>query len=189
MARRSTPTGCGYEEPGAGTACYFPAPDHAEFKWSKALLSLAIVAFGLVASWVVCVQLYTRRRGFFVGLTQRFAPARWGYTFLVNKYYLDALYENVIVAVDRPPDRQGVYWTNQNILDGIVNGAGIGGKRSVSGCTATSTSASSTESSTARAPSPVRPGTPFNRSSRAGSTSTARCCSPPPPCSPSSSSS
>jgi NADH-quinone oxidoreductase subunit L len=122
-------TGCGYEDPGTGSACFFPAPDHAEFAWSKAGLSLAIVAFGLLASWLICVQLYTRRRGFLVGLTERFAPARWGYTFLVNKYYLDALYENVIVRSLAHPIARAFYWTNQNIIDRIVNGAGLGGKQ------------------------------------------------------------
>ena len=39
------------------------------------------------------------------GLTERNALARAGYTFLVNKYYLDDLYEDVIVAGDQGPDR------------------------------------------------------------------------------------
>jgi NADH-quinone oxidoreductase subunit L len=29
----------------------------------------------------------------------------------------------------RPPDRQAAYWVNQHVLDGIVNGAGKGGRK------------------------------------------------------------
>ena len=35
------------------------------------------------------------------GLTQRNKLAHAGYTFLVNKYYLDVLYEDIIVGVDQ----------------------------------------------------------------------------------------
>ena len=63
------------------------------------------------------------------GLTQRVAPARWGYNFLINKYYLDKLYENGIVHAIAHPIAKAAYWTNQNILDGIVNGFGKGGRR------------------------------------------------------------
>ena len=109
--------------------CYFPAIDHAEFKWSKALVSLAVVVLGLVSSWIVCVLLYTRRDRRLVGLTERFAPARAGYVFVANKYYLDALYDNVIVRSIAHPIANAAYWTNQHILDGIVNGVGRAGRR------------------------------------------------------------
>jgi NADH-quinone oxidoreductase subunit L len=48
-----------------------------------------------------------------------------GHAFLVNKYYLDHLYEKVIVRAIAYPIARGAYWINQNILDGIVNGTGI----------------------------------------------------------------
>jgi NADH-quinone oxidoreductase subunit L len=121
-------SGCGHEAPAEG-ACFAPATDHAEFKWSKAMLSLAIVAIGLASSWVVCVLLYTKRDRRLVGLTERFAPARLGYLFLSNKLYLDALYENVIVRGIAGPIARAVYWIDQNVLDGIVNGAGRAGRR------------------------------------------------------------
>ncbi len=69
-------------------------------------VSLAVVVLGLVSSWIVCVLLYTRRDRRLVGLTERFAPARAGYVFVSNKYYLDALYDNVIVRSIAHPDRQ-----------------------------------------------------------------------------------
>jgi NADH-quinone oxidoreductase subunit L len=121
-------SGCGHEEPAAGTVCYFPAIDHAEFKWSKAAVSLAVVVLGLVSSWIVCILLYTRRDRRLVGLTERFAPARAGYVFVANKYYLDALYDNVIVRAIAHPIADAAYWTNQHIIDGIVNAVGRAGR-------------------------------------------------------------
>ena len=41
---------------------------------------------------------------------------------LVNKYYLDDLYLKGIVRPIAYPIASGVYWTNQHILDGGVNG-------------------------------------------------------------------
>ncbi|MEY4361920.1 MAG: NADH-quinone oxidoreductase subunit, partial [Actinomycetota bacterium] len=117
-------SGCSYDAPEAGEACYFPAVSHAEFKWSKAALSLLIVAVGLVSSWLFCVQYYTRRNRRLVGLTERHRVLRGGYTFLWNKYYLDALYEKVIVRAIAYPIAAAAYWFNQNVIDGIVNGAG-----------------------------------------------------------------
>jgi NADH-quinone oxidoreductase subunit L len=116
--------GCAVVAPEEGMVCYFPTVSHAEFKWSKAALSLVIVAFGLVSSWLFCVQYYTRRNRRLVGLTERSMVLRGGYTFLWNKYYLDALYEKVIVRAIAHPISRAAYWFNQNVLDGIVNSAG-----------------------------------------------------------------
>ena len=121
-------TGCGFEPPEEGTACFFPAVAHAEFTWSKALLSLAVVGAGLVSSWFVCVALYTRRNRRLVGLTERFRPARVAYLFVANKYYLDDLYENVFVHAIAHPIARAAYWVNQHIIDGIVNAVGRAGR-------------------------------------------------------------
>jgi NADH-quinone oxidoreductase subunit L len=128
-AEESHATGCGHEVPADATACYFPAIDHAEFTWSKALLSLVIAAAGLVVGWAVCAALYTRRDRRLVGLTERSSVMRAGYLFLANKYYLDWLYENVIVRAIAHPIAWAANWFNQNVIDGIVNAAGWSGKR------------------------------------------------------------
>ena len=47
-----------------------------------------------------------------------------GYTTLVNKYYFDHLYTDVIAAGTKGPVARGVNWVNQNVIDGVVNGAG-----------------------------------------------------------------
>jgi NADH-quinone oxidoreductase subunit L len=109
--------------------CYAPQLSHAKFKWSKGLLSLAIVFAGMIISWLLCVQLYTRRNKALFGLTQRNKVLGAGYLFLANKYYLDHLYERVIVRAIAHPIARGAYWVNQNVLDGIVNGAGIGSRK------------------------------------------------------------
>jgi len=115
---------CGYAAPPEGTVCLFPAVSHAPFKWSKGFLALGIVGAGLVSSWLFSVALYTRRDRRLVGLTERFAPARWGYQFLWNKYYLDHLYEKVIVRAVAYPIAAATYWFNQKVLDRIVDTAG-----------------------------------------------------------------
>ena len=52
----------------------------------------------------------------------------WGYRVLENKYYLDALYTDVIVGGIKGPIAAAVYWFNQNVIDGVVNGAGDGAR-------------------------------------------------------------
>jgi NADH-quinone oxidoreductase subunit L len=63
------------------------------------------------------------------GLTQRNAAARDGYRFLENKYYLDDLYEKIIVYGIKAPIARVAYWFDQRVVDGVVNGAGRGARR------------------------------------------------------------
>lgn len=119
---------CGTSTPEKGI-CYAPKLDHAPFKWSKAGMSMFIVFMGMLISWLISVQMYTKKAGFFVGLTGRNKLLALGHRFLVNKYYLDHLYEKVIVHGIAHPIAKAAYWVNQNILDGIVNGAGLVARR------------------------------------------------------------
>jgi len=112
---------CGKETPQDGI-CYAPQLNHAKFKWSKALLSLAIVFAGIAVSWLLSAAFYGRRDPRLVGLTQRNGLARAGYRLLANKYYLDDLYERGIVGNVSGPLARGAYWFNQNVLDGILHG-------------------------------------------------------------------
>ncbi|MEI6402028.1 MAG: NADH-quinone oxidoreductase subunit L [Actinomycetota bacterium] len=105
-----------------------PALEHAVFKWINAVPSIVLVALGFVVSLAICRGLYNSERFPLKGLTRRFAPARAGYAFLANKYYLDALYGAIIKAVAYPISK-AAYWVNQHVLDGIVNGVGIGGRK------------------------------------------------------------
>ena len=115
---------CGTETPEHGV-CYAPQLHHAPFKWSKAAMSMIIVFAGMLLSWLLCVQLYERKNKNLVGLTKRNKLLGAGYSFLENKYFLDTLYEKIIVRSIAYPIARGAYWFNQNVLDGIVNGAGI----------------------------------------------------------------
>jgi NADH-quinone oxidoreductase subunit L len=64
-----------------------------------------------------------------VGLTKRNRAAHDGYELLVNKYYLDHLYTGVVVGSIKGPIARGAYWFNQNVIDGVVNAAGIGSRK------------------------------------------------------------
>ena len=107
----------------------FPILDHAQFEWVNAVPSIMLVLGGFVVSLFVCRSIYGEARSPLRGITTRVAPLRWVHTFLVNKYYLDALYENVIVRGLVGPIANGAYWVNQNVLDRIVNQAGIGARK------------------------------------------------------------
>jgi NADH-quinone oxidoreductase subunit L len=50
--------------------------------------------------------------------------AQAGYTTLVNKYYFDHLYTDIITGAVKGPVARAAYWVNQNVIDGVVDGAG-----------------------------------------------------------------
>lgn len=118
---------CGTETPEQGV-CAAPSLNHAPFKWSKAGLSMLIVFAGFLLSLFVCIQLYEKKNKKFVGLTERNKVLGFGYKLLVNKYYLDVLYEKIIVRSIAHPISAAVYRFNQKVLDGVVNGAGTTAK-------------------------------------------------------------
>ena len=118
---------CGTETPAQGV-CMAPQIHHAPFKWSKAATSMLIVLSGFLLSLFVCIQLYEKKNKKFVGLTERNKALGFGYKLLVNKYYLDVLYEKIIVRSIAHPIAGAVYRFNQKVLDGVVNGAGTTAK-------------------------------------------------------------
>jgi NADH-quinone oxidoreductase subunit L len=118
---------CGTETPEQGV-CAAPQLNHAPFKWSKAGMSMLIVLAGFLLSLFACIQLYEKKNKKFVGLTERNKVLGFGYKLLVNKYYLDVLYEKIIVRSIAHPISAAVYWFNQKVLDGVVNGAGTTAK-------------------------------------------------------------
>ena len=108
---------------------YFPYISHATPSWTLAIVSVVVALIGIGAAY----------RYYFVrvravspaatelpdGLTTKSALARLGHKILVNKYYLDWLYTTVIVGFIKRPLAKAAYWTNQNIIDRVVNEAGI----------------------------------------------------------------
>jgi NADH-quinone oxidoreductase subunit L len=104
-------------------------PDGPVFKWVNALPSIALVVAGFLVSLALCKQVFGTAASKLKGLTERNPVLGAGHRFLVNKYYLDDLYEKVIVHGIAHPIAAAAYWTNQHVLDGIVNAVGIGGRK------------------------------------------------------------
>jgi NADH-quinone oxidoreductase subunit L len=100
---------------------YFPTIDfaHPTFSFGIALGSTIIGLTGVALAYLW----YWRNAGPH-GLTERNRVAARGYTVLVNKYYFDHLYTDLIVGSVKGPVARSVYWFNQNVIDGVVNGAG-----------------------------------------------------------------
>jgi NADH-quinone oxidoreductase subunit L len=82
---------------------------------------VAVIGIGVAAGYYL--------RGAFRGLVERNGLARTGYRVLVNRYYLDDLYIEGIIRPIQHPIARAAYWIDQHILDGIVNGVGIGARR------------------------------------------------------------
>jgi len=89
-----------------------------------ALGSVAIALLGIGVVWAF----YAGRLNALHDLAERNKVAHAGKTFLVNKYYLDYLYENIIVAGIKGPIAAGAYWFNQNVIDNVLNYTGRGAR-------------------------------------------------------------
>jgi NADH-quinone oxidoreductase subunit L len=106
-----------YEPKGA----YFPIENftHPEFSLGIALGATAIGLAGVSAAYLW----YWRGAGPH-GITRRNRVARAGFTLLENKYYFDHLYTDIIAGGVKGPIARTAYWIDQNVIDGVVNGAG-----------------------------------------------------------------
>ncbi|MBK5223639.1 MAG: NADH-quinone oxidoreductase subunit L [Acidimicrobiia bacterium] len=102
------------------TAAYFPSISHPSFSWGLAIVSTLIAVGGVAVSYGYWFQ------GRWHGITERNGVARAGYRLLENKYYLDTLYETVIVGAIKGPIARASYWANQNLFDRVVDGVGNG---------------------------------------------------------------
>jgi NADH-quinone oxidoreductase subunit L len=105
----------------------FPALVHPAFDYPKAVISVSVAALGIGIAAYFWFQ--REELGPLKGLTQRNALARVGYTFLEKKYYLDVLYENVIVTAIKDPIARAIYWFDQHVIDKFVNALGSGARR------------------------------------------------------------
>jgi NADH-quinone oxidoreductase subunit L len=105
----------------------FPHLVHSEFDYGLAIGSVTVALLGIG----IAASLWFRREelGPLRGLTQRNVFARRGYAFLENKYYLDHLYENVIVDGTRGVIARAFYWFDQHVIDAVVRGVGRGAAR------------------------------------------------------------
>jgi len=105
-------------------------PEAPKFEWGNAAPGLALVLAGFLVSLYISKAVYGEGASPLKGLTKRVKVFGAIHTFLVNKLYLDHLYEKVIVRFVAYPLSKAAHWTNQHILDGAVNGVGIAGKKS-----------------------------------------------------------
>ncbi len=104
------------------------------FTHAKPSISLAIVASLLAVAagafvWNYYKKLYAKdpkATEYTDGLASRMPLAASAHKVLEEKYYLDHLYTDTIAAGTKGPLARAAYWFNQNILDGIVDGAGKG---------------------------------------------------------------
>lgn len=104
-------------------------PEGPEFKLVNIIPSTLAVVIGFIVSLVLSKAVFGSTKSGIKGLTQRNKLAGAGHRFLVNKYYLDDLYEKVIVHGIAHPIANAAYWVNQHVIDGVVNGAGSMAKR------------------------------------------------------------
>jgi NADH-quinone oxidoreductase subunit L len=102
---------------------YFPSVldtfTHPHFEVTIAVVSTAIGLLGIAVAYLW----YFRGLGPH-GLTERSRVARAGHRALVEKYYLDRLYTDVIAGGVKGPIAKAAYWFNQRGIDGVVNTAG-----------------------------------------------------------------
>jgi NADH-quinone oxidoreductase subunit L len=110
----------------------FAVPAPPEFTWAAAAPGLLLVLAGFVVSLLLSLAVFGKRKNALsplVGLTTRSKPIGALHQFLVNKLYLDDLYEKVIFRGVAYPISKAAYWVNQNIIDGVVDEAGRSTKR------------------------------------------------------------
>ena len=111
---------------------YFPKIAHATPSWSLAIFSVLVAGVGIGWATIyyrkVKTQSTTSPTELTNGATSRYKLATGGYKLLVNKYYLDHLYSNILTNTVRGKVAQGINWIDRRIVDGAVN---VVGKTSV----------------------------------------------------------
>jgi len=92
---------------------------HPSFTFWLALLSTGLALLSIALAY----QYYWRQKSPFMGMSRK-GVFNKGYVLLENKYYLDTLYTDVIVATTKGPIARAMYWVNMHVIDAVVNGAG-----------------------------------------------------------------
>ena len=113
-------------------AAYFPAIAHGVPSYSLAIFASIIGVLGVGLAYFyyfVLVDRKSKAMGESLtelpnGPTSRFGLLKAGHTLLVEKYYLDHLYTEVVAGGTKGPIARAVYWFNQNVLDATVDAAG-----------------------------------------------------------------
>jgi NADH-quinone oxidoreductase subunit L len=98
--------------------------EHHEFNPGLALISTLVAAAGLV----VAAMVFYWQNAPAKGAIERVGFFRWVKHVLIEKYYLDHLFVGGVVGSIKGPIARATYWTNQKIIDGVVNAVGVGAK-------------------------------------------------------------
>ncbi|MDQ4149054.1 MAG: NADH-quinone oxidoreductase subunit L [Actinomycetota bacterium] len=101
-----------------GRWVHFGEEEHAPVDFGVMAVSVALSVSGFAVGWAI-FRLGKAR----VDVLR--SPFAWAYRLLQNKYYLDDVYTKGIVNPIRDRLSAFAYWTNQNIIDKIVDGAGL----------------------------------------------------------------
>jgi NADH-quinone oxidoreductase subunit L len=101
----------------------FEPPEH-KADAMLAVFALAVAAAGLVVAAMVYYWQNAPAKGAF----ERIPSLRALKTLLIEKYYLDHLFVGGVVGFIKGPLARATYWTNQKIIDGVVNAVGVGAK-------------------------------------------------------------
>jgi len=90
------------------------------FNWGLAGASILIAVAGIMLARQYMLKPFN------VGATEKAGPLKAGYNLLVNKYYLDVLYTDIIAGNMKGSIARAMYWINMNVIDKVVVGAGVG---------------------------------------------------------------
>jgi len=95
-----------------------PAPEGSTFEWGIAISSSVLAVAGIVTAWAIYYQQWVNSRS----IAARFAPLA---TLFQNKFYMDRLYEDIIVrtVLQRGWNRL-LELNDKYVFDGAVNGSG-----------------------------------------------------------------
>jgi NADH-quinone oxidoreductase subunit L len=101
----------------------FPGLEHAEFSIVLATISVLVALAGFGAAYLYYWRELGPQR-----LSERNQLAHTGKQFLVNKYYLDVLYTDMVVGAIKGPIARAAYWFNQKVIDNVLNYTGRGAR-------------------------------------------------------------
>jgi len=91
--------------------------EESKFRWGVAIVATMVPLAGIALAYAI----YSAKAVSAAALARLFRPL---HRLLENKYYLDDIYWKGIIRPIRDPLAAAVYWSNQKVLDGAVNGAG-----------------------------------------------------------------
>jgi NADH-quinone oxidoreductase subunit L len=98
-----------------------PAEGAIEVNWGLAGATTVIAVLGIALGGALYRRGLPERE-----YLERIPPL---YTLLERKYFLDDLYEGVFVRAVTGQLAPATYWFDQRVIDGVVNGAGLGTRR------------------------------------------------------------